>query len=380
MKIGIPKEILPGETRVAIVPKIVAQLKRDGIEVIVETGAGGDSAFADDEYEKGGATIAADAAALYSVADIIMKVQPPRLNETAGRHEIDMMKEGATYIGFLNPTANKEVIRKMTAKKITCFAMEFIPRIARAQSMDALSSMASIAGYRAALIAAQHLGKYFPLMMTAAGSIPPARVLILGAGVAGLQAIATAKRLGARVEAFDVRPAVREQVESLGGIFVQMEMPKDTETEGGYAKELSPEFIKKELETIGSRLEKSDAVITTAQVFGKRAPTLISAEMAKKMHKGAVIVDLAAEQGGNCELTEPGKTVVKHGIIIAGPVNLPATLPFDASQLYARNVLNLFNTIYNKEMTSDFEDEVTKGTCVIQNGEIRNNIVKSALQ
>ena len=370
-----------GETRVAVVPKLLAQIKGDDREILIESGAGNASSISDDAFEKAGAKIIPNAESLYGDADVILKVNPPRRNEALGKHELEMMKSGSTYIGYLYPAENIDTVRQMIEKKITCFAMEFIPRIARAQSMDSLSSMASIAGYRAVLLAAQHLGKFFPLMMTAAGSIPPARVLILGAGVAGLQAIATARRLGARVEAFDVRPAVKEQVESLGGIFVEMEVPEDSETKGGYAKEMSPEYIKKEHEIIGNHLAKSEVAISTAQVFGKKAPLLITGEMVKGMHPGSVIIDLAAEQGGNCELTEAGKVIEKHGVTIDGPVNLPATLPLDASQMYGKNITNLVKDLYKGEGGAvDFEDEIAGGTCITHNGEIRNDYVKNLLQ
>ena len=375
MKIGIPKEISEGERRVAIVPKMAAQLKKDSYDVLVEADAGEAAFFSDSEYEHAGATIVANAQSLYAEADVIMKIWPPQ------KGEVEMMKPGSTYIGFLAPISRLDIIRQINKKNITSFAMEFIPRIARSQSMDALSSMASIAGYRAVLIATQHLGKFFPLMMTAAGTIPPARVLILGAGVAGLQAIATARRLGASVEAFDTRPAVREQVESLGAQFTEMELVEDAENSGGYAKEMSDEFLKREREIIGNRIAQNNVVITTAQVFGKKAPILITEEMVKRMKKGSVIIDLAAEQGGNCELTEAGMSIVKHGIIICGMVNLPSTLPIDASRMYSRNITNFFRHLYKtKDGTLDFEDEITKSTCITHKGEIMNEIVKKALE
>jgi NAD(P) transhydrogenase subunit alpha len=288
------------------------------------------------------------------------------------------MKEGSTLVGFLSPWTNRDLVEQMQARKITAFAMELIPRITRAQSMDALSSMATVAGYKAVLIAADTVQKFFPLLMTAAGTIPPANVLVIGAGVAGLQAIATAKRLGARVEAFDVRPSVKEQIESLGAKFIEMELPEDVETKDGYAKEVSEDFIRRELEAIGSRLPRMDVVISTAQVFGKKAPVLITEEMVKTMKPGSVIVDLAAEQGGNCELTEAGKVVTKHGVTIYGPVNLPAQLPVDASQMYARNITNFVKHIFQAEnRTLDFEDEITKNACVCHNGEIVSETIKS---
>lgn len=375
MKIGVPKENSEGERRVAIVPKMAALLKKDNHDIFVENNAGEAAFFPDSEYEQAGATIVTDARYLYSEADVIMKICPPQ------RHEVEMMKPVSTYIGFLSPLSRLDIIRLMNERNITCFAMEFIPRIARAQSMDALSSMASIAGYRAVLIAAQQLGKFFPLMMTAAGTIPPAKVLILGAGVAGLQAIATARRLGASVEAFDTRPAVREQVESLGAQFIEMQLVEDAEDSGGYAKEMSDEFLRKEREIIGERIGQSNVVITTAQVFGKKAPILVTEEMVKKMNNGSVIVDIAAEQGGNCELTKAGTSIVKHGIIICGMLNLPSTLPIDASRMYSRNITNFFTHLYKtKDETLDFEDEITKSTCIMHKGEIMNEIVKKTLE
>ena len=374
MKIGIPKEISEKERRVAIVPKMVKQFVSDGQEVLIESGAGESANFSDLEYEQAGASIVKGTQLLYSEADLIMKIHPPQ------RHEVEMMKTDSIYIGFLAPVSNLSVIQLMAEKNIASFAMEFIPRIARSQSMDAISSMASIAGYRAVLIAAQYLGKFFPLMMTAAGTIPPARVLVIGAGVAGLQAIATARRLGAKVEAFDTRPAVKEQVESLGAQFVEMELVADAETATGYSKEMSDEFLRKEREIIGSRLAQNHVIITTAQVFGKKAPVLITEEMVKKIRKGSVIVDLASEQGGNCELTEAGRNIKTYEVTICGTVTLPSTLPVDASRMYSRNITHFFRHLYKTEDGApDFEDKITKDSCVTYKGEIVNEIVKEAL-
>ena len=375
MKIGIPNEITGGERRVAIVPKTAAQLLNDGHEVFIETGAGDKAHFTDSKYEESGATIVKETQLLYSEVDVIMTIQPPQ------RENVQMMKSGSIYIGFLSSVLNAEFINLMNERNITSFAMEFIPRISRSQSMDALSSMASIAGYRAVLIAAQHLGKFFPLLMTAAGTIPPAKVLVVGAGVAGLQAIATARRLGAKVEAFDTRPAVKEQVESLGAQFIEMELVADAETAAGYAKEMTEEFMKKEREIIGERATQNHVVITTAQLFGKRAPILITEEMVMEMQKGSVIVDLAAEQGGNCEITEPGKTTCKHGVTICGVLNLPSTLPIDASAMYSRNITQFFKHLYMADDRKlDFEDKITKSSCVTYNGEIVNDYVSKAIR
>jgi NAD(P) transhydrogenase subunit alpha len=317
---------------------------------------------------------------LYKNADIVWKVQPPHKVGARGKHEAELLREGCFYIGYLAPLTHLDILRKMAKKKVTAFAMEYVPRITRAQSMDALSSMATIAGYKAVLLATEHLGKMFPLLMTAAGTIPPASVLVLGAGVAGLQAIATAKRLGAKVEAFDPRPAVKEQVKSLGVAFVDMEVTEDAETAGGYARELSAAFLKKEQEVIAARLPKMDVVISTAQVFGKRPPVLITKEMVRLCRPGAVIVDLAAEQGGNCALTRAGEIVEYRGVRIVGALNLPASLPADASLMYANNVSNLFATLFPKgSATPNFDDEVATGTCILRAGEIVNESVKNAL-
>ncbi|MEE9169608.1 MAG: Re/Si-specific NAD(P)(+) transhydrogenase subunit alpha [bacterium] len=377
MKIGIPCEIAEGETRVAIVPAMVSELATLDAEILAERGAGAGASFSDEEFEKAGAKLVDSAPDLYGQADVILKVRPPSLNSGA---EIDMIRDGSTLVGMLSPTTNTELVEKLLAKKITAFSMEFMPRITRAQSMDVLSSMSTVAGYKAVLVATQYFGKFFPLLMTAAGTIPPAGVFVLGAGVAGLQAIATAKRLGGKVEAFDVRPAVKEQIESLGARFVEMELPEDVETDSGYAKEVSAEFIKKELEAIGSRLPKTDIVISTAQVFGKRAPILLTEEMVKTMRPGSVIIDLAAEQGGNCELSEPGKLVEKYGVSIYAPINLAATMPTHASQMYSKNVTNFVKHLYQAEDRKlDFEDEITRGACLCSNGELLNEYVKQSM-
>jgi NAD(P) transhydrogenase subunit alpha len=377
LKIGIPKEILEGETRVAVIPSMIPSLKKIKHEVLVETGAGVGSGFSDAQYREAGADIMRDAAELYRRSDVVLKVQPPQPVPKTKKTEADLLREGAAIIGFLAPLNNLGTIKKLAQRKITSFAMEYIPRITRAQNMDALSAMATVAGYKAVLMAAERLGKFFPLLMTAAGTIPPSTVLVLGAGVAGLQAIATAKRLGAKVEAFDPRPAVKEQVQSLGAQFVAMEVTEQVETAGGYAKEQSEAFLQKEREVIAARLPKVDVVITTAQVFGKRAPLLMTEDMVKMMHPGSVIVDLAAEQGGNCALTEPAKVVEKYGVTIVGAVNLAATVPVHASQMYSKNIINLFLHLYKSpDGVLDFSDEITKGACLTHQGEIVNETVK----
>jgi len=379
MKIGIPKETHPGETRAALSPSSLAALVKNKHEVYIETGAGVASGFDDMDYEKAGALVIPEPREVYGAADVIFKVQPPALNPVTGNHEAEMLREGSAYIGFLAPFANTEAIRTLARRRITSFSMEFIPRISRAQSMDALSSMATLAGYKAVLIAANQLPRMFPLLTTAAGTVPPASLLVLGAGVAGLQAIAAGKRLGARVSAFDPRPAVKEQVESVGAVFVSMETLEDVQTAGGYAKEQSEDFLLRERAVIAERLPKCDVVITTAQVFGKKAPLLITEEMVKLMPTGSVIVDLAAEQGGNCELTQAGGIVERHGVCIHGPVNLPATLPVNATQMYSKNVVTFFSHVYkDTEKGPDFEDEITRGSCVTRNGDIVNELVRQA--
>ena len=378
MIIGVLKETAPGETRVAIVPPVVGPRKKEGHEVVVQAGAGQAAGFTDDAYTQAGARIVPDAAAAAAEAPMVVKVQPPAVRGSV--NEAALLNPGSTYVGFLAPLANPQVIGEFTRRKITSFAMEYIPRITRAQSMDALSSMATIAGYKAVLTAADRLGQMFPLLMTAAGTIPPTNVLILGAGVAGLQAIATARRLGARVEAFDPRPAVKEQVKSLGAGFLEMEVTESAEASGGYAKQMSEEFLKKEQEVIATRLPKVDAVISTAQVFGKRAPVLITAEMVTIMKPGSVIVDLAAEQGGNCEATRAGETVVVNGVMIIGAVNLPALVPHDASMMYARNLLSLIQTLFPKgAAVANFDDEIAQGACITRDGAIANTSVRDAL-
>lgn len=364
----------------AVTPAMVSTLLKSGNEVWVESGAGQGAFFNDEHYAEAGAITGMEARDLYGSSDVVLKVQPLRLNEKYGWHEADLLREGSTYIGFMAPLGNHEMVRKCAERKITAFAMEYIPRITRAQSMDALSSQATVAGYKAVLMAAQHMGKFFPLLMTAAGTIPPATVLVLGAGVAGLQAIATAKRLGAKVEAFDPRPAVKEQVESLGAHFVEMEIKENVETAGGYAKEQSDEFLRKEQETIAARLGKVDVIITTAQIFGKRAPQLITEKMVQGMRSGSVIVDLAAEQGGNCALTEADKSVVKGGITIIGTLNLPSLIPTHASLMYSKNITNLFRHLFPAPGSSpDFTDEIVQGACITYDGEIVNAVVKSAM-
>jgi len=378
MKIGIPREIQAGETRVALTPNLISLLRKDLHEVLVETGAGSSAYFSDSQYLQAGGALIEDPSALYEQADIIFKVQPPQMHPGTHLSEAEMMREGTAWMGFLAPLTHLEVIETLARRRITAYAMDVVPRLTRAQNMDALSSMSTVAGYKAVLLATERLGKMFPLLMTAAGTITPAVVLVLGAGVAGLQAIATARRLGARVEAFDARPAVREQIRSLGATFVEMDLQQDAETAGGYAREQSPEFLQQEQDVIGARFPKVDVVISTAQVFGKRAPVLMTAEMVKSLRPGSVIVDLAAEQGGNCALTVPGQTITYEGVTIIGAINVPAMLPIDASQLYARNVVNLFRYLYpaNGDQPA-LTDELVKGVCVTREGAIVHALLQS---
>jgi len=375
VRIGIPKETARDETRVALVPNLIPLLRKELHEVFVEKAAGRAASYSDREYRDAGALIIDDAPTLYEQTEVVLKVHPP------GPAEAQAMKEGSTYVVFLAPLSHPDVVAAFLRRRITGFSMEYIPRITRAQSMDALSSMATVSGYKAAVVAAEKMVKMFPLMMTAAGTIPPAIVLVLGAGVAGLQAIATARRLGAKVEAFDPRPAVKEQVKSLGATFLDMEVAENVETTGGYAREQSEDFLKKERDVIAKRLPSMDAIICTAQVFGKRAPVLLTAEMLQHLRPGTVIVDLATEQGGNCELTVPGTTIERNGVTLVGAVNLPATLPAHASQLYAKNVVNLLLHVYQKGSTvPDFTDEITKGCCITHNGAVVQEAVKSVLE
>lgn len=380
MNIGVPKEIQPGETRVALIPANVKDLIKLGHTVMVETGAGLTASFDDQQYIDAGAKVVRDPAEIFAQAEVLVKVAPPAKHPKLGKHEAELVRDGAIYVGFLSLFGERGFLEQFKQKNITSFAMDFIPRITRAQSMDALSSMATIAGYKAVLLAADMLPKMFPMLMTAAGTVPPATALILGAGVAGLQAIATAKRLGARVEAFDPRLAVKEQVMSLGAHFVAMEQLEDVETKGGYAKEQSEDFLRREQETIGARLPKTDVIVTTAQIFGKQSPLLITDEMVKRMKPGSVIIDIAAEQGGNCEITEAGKTVERHGVKVVGAVNLPALLPVHASQLFGKNTYNLLSLLFGTENGEpDFEDEITKGACITRGGAVVNEFLKQRL-
>jgi H+-translocating NAD(P) transhydrogenase subunit alpha len=361
MRVGVPKERAAGERRVALVPELVGRLVSGGFEVLVEQGAGAAASFPDAAYTEAGARVVAD---VYGEAEAIAKVQKPSEEETA------RLREGQVLIGFLQPLTDPDGIARLGGRGVTAFAMESIPRTTRAQSMDALSSQATVSGYKAALIAADRLPKFFPMLMTAAGTVAPAKVLVLGAGVAGLQAVATARRLGAVVTGFDVRPVVREQIESLGASWLDLGVVGE-ETEGGYAQELSEEQQQRQQEELEARLPEFDVVITTALIPGRAAPRLIPASAVAAMRPGSVIVDLAAEAGGNCELTVPGEEVVRENVTIVGPTNLPSSMPFHASQLYARNVAALLQHLAPEgELALDFEDEITAGACVTRNEEV----------
>ena len=372
MILSVPKEVVPGERRVALTPELVPKLKNAGLDVVVQSGAGDSAGFVDSAYVNRGARLAPE---VLENADVILKVQPPT------RNEVERMKDGSLLIGFLRPYANAEGIKALAVRRVTAFSMELMPRITRAQPMDALSAMSTVAGYKAVLLAASHLPKFFPLLMTAAGTVTPARVFIVGAGVAGLQAIGTAKRLGAVVEAYDTRPAVKEQVESLGAKFAELGLDaRDAEDKSGYAKAQSEEFYKKQQEMMGKYVAAADVVIPTALVPGQRAPVLISEEMVLRMRPGSVIVDLAAEQGGNCALTQPGQEVVRNGVTILGPLNLPSTIPLHASEMYARTVVNyLAHLLKDGIIHLDLNDELTRGPLVTHEGEVLHEVVRARL-
>jgi H+-translocating NAD(P) transhydrogenase subunit alpha len=370
VKVAIPRERALDERRVALVPDTAAKLIAAGLNVSIESGAGAGAYTPDDAYEKAGVKVVKGVEALLKDADAVLKVQAP------AAPEVDLLKSGSVLISFLQPATQADIVKKLAKRGVTAFSLELLPRISRAQSMDALSSQASAAGYKAVLVAAGRLGKFFPMMMTAAGTVAPARVLVMGAGVAGLQAIATARRLGAVVSAYDVRPAVKEEVQSLGATFIELSL-ESQQGEGGYAREQSEEFLRKQRELIGEHVAKSDVVITTAAVPGRRAPVLVTGDMVKAMRPGSVIVDLAAETGGNVELTQVGKDVDIDGVTIIGTRNMPSTMPLHASQLFARNVMNLLlHLVKDGAITLDFQDEITKGSCVTHGGEIVNERAK----
>lgn len=377
MKVVAPKETQAGERRVAIVPETAGRLGSAGLQVALEQGAGLAAGFRDEDYTQAGAILEPDRDTLLRSADVVFAVQ------ALSPEEASRLRRGAVLISFLQPATQAATVEALARAGVTAFSLELLPRISRAQSMDALSSQASLAGYKGVLMAANRLGKYFPMLMTAAGTIPPARVLVLGAGVAGLQAIATARRLGAVVEAYDVRPAVKEEVESLGARFLELPLEAH-EGEGGYAREQSEDFLRRQRELLSERVAAADVVITTAQIPGRRAPVLVTSQMVAGMRRGSVIVDLAADSGGNCELTRPGEVVEVGGVFVDGTTNVPSTVPLHASQLYARNVFNLFMNLYREgEIRIDFGDEVTRGCCVTHEGEVvherARELMKAAL-
>jgi NAD(P) transhydrogenase subunit alpha len=372
MKVSVPKETAERERRVALIPDVVQRLGQQEVEVVLEPGAGKAAHHPDSEYEDAGAQVSEGAGLS---GDVVAKVAPP------SAEEIGRLSEGAVLIGFLQPLTATDTVRALAEAGVTSFAMEAIPRITRAQSMDALSSQATVAGYRAALLAAEELGRFLPMLTTAAGTIRPATVMVLGAGVAGLQAIATSRRLGAVVQAFDVRAAVKEQIESLGARFLELDLGlEDAEAAGGYARQLTDEEQQRQRELLADAIAQVDAVISTAAVPGRPAPLLVIEDAVKRMKPGSVIVDLAAETGGNCELTEPGQTVVKHDVTIAGPLNLPSAMPDHASQLYARNVQSLLELMVDEgQLKLDFDDEIIAGACITRDGEIVHEGAKQAV-
>ena len=375
MKIAIPRECRPGETRVAASPEVVKKLVGFGFDVAVEKGAGEAAAITDANFKDAGATIAEDATATYKNADMVLKIQRPVTEGAEGQNELSLIKKGAVVLAHMAALTHKEDVAAMAEAGITAFAMELMPRITRAQSMDILSSQSNLAGYKAVLDGAAEYGSAFPMMMTAAGTVPPAKVFIMGVGVAGLQAIATAKRLGAIVTATDVRPATKEQVESLGGKFLEVdpEMEKNAQTEGGYAKEMPPEYFEKQKQVVSEHIKSQDLVITTALIPGRSAPVLVTEDMVKTMKHGSVIVDLAVEAGGNCPLSQLGEVVVKHGVTLVGYDNVPGRLAKDASLLFAKNLLNFLSPHVDqekKDLNFDWEDETVAGTLLCRDGKV----------
>ncbi len=380
LTIAVLKDTAPGERRIALVPESVKRLTRLGARILIQEGAGAEAGFTREEFEKNGATFIADYDQLLQEGNVFLKAQLVCLTDEETLKMIDPLPKGSAIIGFMNPFKYIHNVEKLAEKGVTSLAMELVPRISRAQRMDALSAMSSAAGYKAVVMAAASLNKFFPLMMTAAGTISPAKVLVIGAGVAGLQAIATAKRLGAKVFAFDTRPVVKEQVESLGASFVSLETTEEAETTGGYATEQSEDFYRHEQAIVAEHLQNTDVVITTAQIFGKRAPLLITEEMVESMRSGSVIVDLAAEAGGNCELTVSGKSVERYGVSIHGETDLPGSLSYHASEMYSRNVTALLQEmIVDGELAIDPEDDVVGGTLLTHAGKIMNKHVRDLL-
>jgi NAD(P) transhydrogenase subunit alpha len=373
VKLAVIKESQPGENRVAIVPEVAAKLAGTGVEVVIETGAGAAARFSDEDYRHAGATVAPDGASALSEAVVVARVQPPTLAEVAA------LPAGVSTISFLQPVASADVVKALADKGATVYSLDLLPRISRAQSMDALSSQATVAGYRAGLAAAEHLAKFFPMFMTAAGTVPPAKVLVMGAGVAGLQAIATARRLGAVVRAYDVRAAAKEEVQSLGAKFVELDL-ETQDGAGGYAREQSADYLAKQQELLAAEVAASDVVVTTAQIPGRKAPVLVTTAMVDGMAEGSVIVDLAADSGGNCELSVAGEDVLHHGVTIVGMSNPAASMPTHASFLYARNIANFFGLLVHEgQLAPDFDDEIVAGTCVVRGGTVAHGPTAEAL-
>jgi NAD(P) transhydrogenase subunit alpha len=381
MLIGVPREIASGERRVALVPEVVSQLTRAGHQMVVERDAGLRAGFTDDAYRAVGCAVVDTAREIYSTARIILKVQRPGREESSGEAELDMLTEGTVLIGLLQPSGDPALFQQLAERKIVSCSMELVPRTTRAQMMDALSSQSTVAGYKAVLLAANALQKFFPMLMTAAGTVRPARVLVIGAGVAGLQAIATARRIGAVVEAFDTRPVVKEQVQSLGATFVELDVHvEDAQDAGGYARQLSEKHIRREKELIHNRALQADVIITTALVPGKPAPVLVSAETVKAMRPGSVIVDLAGEQGGNCELSVPGETVVRHDVTIIAPLHISSDLAYHASQMYAKNISALVTLLAPKgELNLNFSDDIIDAVTVTADGQVRHEPTRKRL-
>ena len=381
MIIGIPKEILQGENRVAATPEVVSKYIKAGFTVHIERDAGINAGFTNEKFVEVGSKIFDNTSELFQSADVILKVQRPIENESLKKHELDLMKQGTLLITFLYPLHYYELAKKCAEKKVNVISMDMIPRTTLAQKMDALSSQANIAGYKSVIMCANALGKIFPLMMTAAGTISPARVVIMGAGVAGLQALGTAKRLGAVVEVSDIRPQVKEEVQSLGGRFIEVPTDASMQDAGGYAKEASTEFLEKQKALIFKHITEADIVITTALVPGKKAPVLVTEEMVKKMRPGSVVLDMAVEFGGNCEVSELGKTVKKYGVTIIGEPNLPSLVPQHASEMYSKNILSLIQHISKEgKVELKLEDEIVKGSLITHNGEIVNQRIKEIVK
>ncbi len=380
MLIAVPKEIFLGENRVALVPDAASKLVKRGFEIIVQKGAGINAGFTDEKYLNAGADLEENVEKLFSSADIILKVQRPIDNEELKRHELELMKKGSLLITFFYSLLYPELAKKSAELGVNVIAMDSIPRTTLAQKMDALSSQANIAGYKSVILSGNHLGKIFPLMMTAAGTISPAKVVIMGAGVAGLSALGTAKRLGAVVEVSDVRPAAKQEVESLGGKFIEVPTDSSMQDASGYAKEQSPEFLQKQKELIFKHITEADIVITTALVPGKKAPILVTEEMVGKMRPGSVVLDMAAEFGGNCEVSVKGKTVVKYGVTIIGESNLPSLVPYHASEMYSKNLFNLIEHLSRKgNFELNLDDEIVRGSLIVYNGEVLNERTRELL-